>query len=128
MDRVTPADHGGSLPVEATNARRPLHQRRSWRTRRRSWCDLGPDVEPFLLHLYAALAEKERAVISQRAKAAWRRKGPRTGARQPSARRCSRGRYAAQKAEANADTDIVVPAIREAQAAGAKSLRQIAPP
>ena len=23
--------------------------------------DLGPDVEPFLLHLYAALAEKERA-------------------------------------------------------------------
>ncbi len=35
---------------------------------RRPW--LGPDVEPFLLHLYAALAEKERAVISQRTKAA----------------------------------------------------------
>ena len=32
--------------------------------------DLGSDVEPFLLHLYAALAEKERAVISQRTKAA----------------------------------------------------------
>ena len=32
--------------------------------------DLGPDVEPFLLHLYAALAEKERAVIPQRTKAA----------------------------------------------------------
>lgn len=32
--------------------------------------DLGPDVEPFLLHLYAALAEKERVVISQRTKAA----------------------------------------------------------
>ena len=32
--------------------------------------DLGPDVEPFLLHLYAALAEKERMVISQRTKAA----------------------------------------------------------
>ena len=28
--------------------------------------ELGPEVEPFLLHLYAALAEKERAVISQR--------------------------------------------------------------
>ena len=42
-----------------------------WRTRRRSWsADLGPDVEPFLLHLYPALAEKERAVISQRTKAA----------------------------------------------------------
>jgi hypothetical protein len=26
--------------------------------------ELGADVEPFLLHLYAALAEKERAVIS----------------------------------------------------------------
>jgi DNA invertase Pin-like site-specific DNA recombinase len=32
--------------------------------------ELGPDVEPFLLHLYAALAEKERAVTSQRTKAA----------------------------------------------------------
>ena len=32
--------------------------------------ELGPDVEPFLLHLYAALAEKERAVISARTKAA----------------------------------------------------------
>jgi DNA invertase Pin-like site-specific DNA recombinase len=32
--------------------------------------ELGSDVEPFLLHLYAALAEKERAVISQRTKAA----------------------------------------------------------
>ena len=32
--------------------------------------ELGPDVEPFLLHLYAALAEKERALISQRTRAA----------------------------------------------------------
>jgi DNA invertase Pin-like site-specific DNA recombinase len=32
--------------------------------------NLGPEVEPFLLHLYAALAEKERAIISQRTKAA----------------------------------------------------------
>jgi DNA invertase Pin-like site-specific DNA recombinase len=28
--------------------------------------ELGPDVDPFTLHLYAALAEKERALISQR--------------------------------------------------------------
>lgn len=33
-------------------------------------CELGLGVEPFLLHLYAALAQKERAVISQRTKAA----------------------------------------------------------
>jgi len=32
--------------------------------------ELGPDVEPFLLHLYAALAEKEGALISQRTRAA----------------------------------------------------------
>ena len=28
--------------------------------------ELGPDADPFMLHLYAALAEKERRLISQR--------------------------------------------------------------
>jgi DNA invertase Pin-like site-specific DNA recombinase len=32
--------------------------------------ELGYDADPFLLHLFAALAEKERAMISQRTKAA----------------------------------------------------------
>ena len=32
--------------------------------------ELGPDVDPFVLHIYAALAEKERALISARTKAA----------------------------------------------------------
>jgi DNA invertase Pin-like site-specific DNA recombinase len=32
--------------------------------------ELGSDVDPFMLHLFAALAEKERAMISQRTKAA----------------------------------------------------------
>jgi DNA invertase Pin-like site-specific DNA recombinase len=54
--------------------------------------DLGPDVDPFLLHLYAALAEKERAVISVRKGRSRRRQSPRAGSRQPSSRRCSRGR------------------------------------
>jgi DNA invertase Pin-like site-specific DNA recombinase len=31
---------------------------------------LGRDVEPFMLHVYAAVAEKERALISERTKAA----------------------------------------------------------
>ena len=31
--------------------------------------ELGPDVDPFILHLFAALAEKERAMISARTKA-----------------------------------------------------------
>ena len=33
-------------------------------------CELGSDVDPFVLHLFAALAEKERAMISARTKAA----------------------------------------------------------
>jgi DNA invertase Pin-like site-specific DNA recombinase len=32
--------------------------------------EFGPDVDPFMLHIYAAVAEKERALISQRTKAA----------------------------------------------------------
>ncbi len=32
--------------------------------------DLGADVEPFILHIYAAVAEKERVLISQRTKGA----------------------------------------------------------
>lgn len=32
--------------------------------------ELGADADPFMLHLYAALAEKERALISARTKAA----------------------------------------------------------
>jgi hypothetical protein len=32
--------------------------------------ELGPEVDPFTLHLYAAVAEKERRMISQRTKTA----------------------------------------------------------
>src|ERR1700741_3003467 len=32
--------------------------------------ELGADVDPFMIHIYAALAEKERALISQRTAAA----------------------------------------------------------
>jgi DNA invertase Pin-like site-specific DNA recombinase len=32
--------------------------------------ELGADVDPFILHLFAALAEKERSMISTRTKAA----------------------------------------------------------
>jgi len=35
--------------------------------------ELGADVDPFLLHLYAALAEKERALISRRTRDAMAR-------------------------------------------------------
>lgn len=36
--------------------------------------DLGADADPFMLHIYAALAEKERALISERTRAALARK------------------------------------------------------
>jgi DNA invertase Pin-like site-specific DNA recombinase len=36
--------------------------------------ELGPDVDPFILHLFAALAEKVRAMISTRTKAALRQR------------------------------------------------------
>ena len=89
--------------------------------------ELGPDVEPFLLHLYAALAEKERAVISQRTKAA-------LAAAKARGQALGNPRLAEARAIANAARigrgrrarSAVVPAIREAQAAGAKSLREIA--
>ncbi len=32
--------------------------------------ELGPDVDPFMLHIYAAMAEKERRMIGERTKAA----------------------------------------------------------
>ena len=39
--------------------------------------ELGRDVDPFMLHLYAALAEKERRLISERTKAALGQEGKR---------------------------------------------------
>ena len=46
--------------------------------------ELGPDVDPFMLHVYAALAEKERRMISERTRAALaarKRQGARLGNR-----------------------------------------------
>src|SRR3954452_925510 len=46
--------------------------------------DLGPDVDPFFLHIYAALAEKERSLISARTRdalAAAKARGVRLGNR-----------------------------------------------
>lgn len=49
-------------------------------------CELGRQSDPFMLHLFAALAEKERALISQRttaALAALKRRGKRLGSPTP---------------------------------------------
>ncbi len=88
--------------------------------------ELGSDVEPFVLHLYAALAEKERALISARTKAALaaaKERGTILGNPQIAA---AQAKGTAQtKAAAEAFAAKVLPLIRSAQAEG-KSLRQIA--
>jgi DNA invertase Pin-like site-specific DNA recombinase len=80
-----------------------------------------------LLHLYAALAEKEREVISERTKAALAAAKARgqviDNPRLADARAVA---HAAVKAEASAHARAVMPAIREAQATVARSLRAIA--
>jgi DNA invertase Pin-like site-specific DNA recombinase len=89
--------------------------------------ELGPDVDPFVLHLYAALAEKERALISQRTKAALKAakaRGVRLG--NPQIAKAQAVGNARVKAEADRFAANVLPVIREAQRAGATSLRAIA--
>jgi DNA invertase Pin-like site-specific DNA recombinase len=57
--------------------------------------ELGADADPFMLHLYAALAEKERSLISQRTRAALAAKkaqGVRLGTARTSPMRKRRGR------------------------------------
>src|SRR5271169_5937810 len=89
--------------------------------------ELGADVEPFMLHLHAALAERERKVISERTVAALvaaKARGQALGNPRLSEARAIAN--AAHKAGADAFADRIVPAIREAQAAGARTLREIA--
>jgi DNA invertase Pin-like site-specific DNA recombinase len=89
--------------------------------------ELGADVEPFMLHLHAALAERERQIISERTKAAVvaaKARGQVLGnPRLAEARATANARH---KAGADTFAAAVAPAIREAQAAGAKTLRAIA--
>ncbi len=87
--------------------------------------ELGADTDAFVLHLYAALAEKERRLISERTKA---------GLRAAKARGVKLGNprlaeiHAIHNVRFAADADkfaaMIAPAIRQAE--GAKSLRAIA--
>jgi DNA invertase Pin-like site-specific DNA recombinase len=89
--------------------------------------ELGPDVDPFVLHLFAALAEKERALISTRTRQALeaaKARGVALG--NPKLHVARSGAVEAVKTEADRYAANVLPIIREAQKAGATTLRQIA--
>jgi len=89
--------------------------------------ELGPDVDPFVLHLYAALAEKERALIAGRTKsalAAAKAKGVKLGNSKIDAARDRA--VAAIKVEADRVADNVMPIIAEVRHSGATTLRAIA--
>jgi hypothetical protein len=84
--------------------------------------ELGPDVDPFVLHLFAALAEKEHALISTRTRQALSAAKVRGT---PGSTWSSRA-LDAVKSEADRYAANVLPIIREAKKAGARTLREIA--
>jgi DNA invertase Pin-like site-specific DNA recombinase len=89
--------------------------------------ELGSDVDPFLLHLYAALAEKERALISGRTKsalAAAKAKGIKLG--NPNIEAARDNAVATIKAKADRAAGNVLPIIAEIQKSGASTLRAVA--
>jgi DNA invertase Pin-like site-specific DNA recombinase len=82
--------------------------------------ELGRDADPFMLHLYAALAEKERRLISERTRAALAAKkaqGARLGNPHNLAAAGSIGRQALI-AEADEFAANILPIVRSIQAAG----------
>jgi len=90
--------------------------------------ELGADADPFMLHLYAALAEKERSLISQRTRAALAAKkvaGARLG-NPTNLTEASLLGAAANAAQADRHAANIAPIVREIQAAGGKTLREIA--
>jgi DNA invertase Pin-like site-specific DNA recombinase len=90
--------------------------------------ELGADADPFMLHLYAALAEKERALISERtiaALAAKRAAGAQLGNRTNLGEAGARGREASRMT-ADRHAANVLPVIEAVRASGVQTLSGIA--
>jgi DNA invertase Pin-like site-specific DNA recombinase len=90
--------------------------------------ELGADADPFMLHIYAALAEKERALIAERTRLALARKkaqGALLGNRTNLAEASAKGTVANRKA-ADAFAINVLPIVRQLQAKGVRDLRSLA--
>jgi DNA invertase Pin-like site-specific DNA recombinase len=89
--------------------------------------ELGRDADPFMLHLYAALAEKERRLISERTKAALAAKkasGVRLGNRRNIAQAGELGR-SVQVATADQFVANLMPVVQAIQRTGATRLEAI---
>jgi DNA invertase Pin-like site-specific DNA recombinase len=90
--------------------------------------ELGADADPFMLHLYAALAEKERRLISERTKAALaarKAQGAKLGNRTNASDALAIGRRSLTEG-ADAFATGVMPVINSLRAAGVTDLRGLA--
>jgi len=89
--------------------------------------ELGTDADPFMLHLYAALAEKERRLIGERTKAALlarKAQGAKLGNRSNPADAAAQGREV-QISEADRFAANILPIIKAIQESGATTLAAI---
>ena len=117
VGEARPAVAGRTFHQRADGASGAVHRRRA----------RGLHADPFMLHLYAALAEKERALISARTKAALAVKkasGVKLG--NPRAAEAAVKAHAAHRAAADQFAANILPIIREIQVAGRITLREIA--
>jgi DNA invertase Pin-like site-specific DNA recombinase len=90
--------------------------------------ELGADADPFMLHLYAALAEKERRLISERTRSALasrKAQGRKLGNPSNPGAAAQLGRQSTMR-EADRLAASVLPIIKAIHASGATSLRSIA--
>lgn len=90
--------------------------------------ELGADADPFMLHIYAALAEKERNLIADRTRVALAQRkaqgvtlGNRTNLPEAAAKGAAANRTAADAFAAN-----VLPVVRQIEASGIKGYRALA--
>jgi DNA invertase Pin-like site-specific DNA recombinase len=91
--------------------------------------DLGADADPFMLHLYAALAEKERRMISQRTRdalAAAKARGKQLGKRGADLARVQGAGVEAGRAKADEHARRLLPTLQAVEASGASTYREIA--
>jgi DNA invertase Pin-like site-specific DNA recombinase len=91
--------------------------------------ELGADTDPFLLHIYAALAEKERRLISERTKAglaAARKRGVKLGGHNAQSDRTKADAHA--RAESLREVFAELADLSTTAAAAALNVRGIATP